>query len=301
MVDPKASGLVSFGGYFLARRNKKVGLWEDCRIECEKVVMIEKTSQIDLSIPSLKHEDSMLGMIERLAANPDVDITKMQALLDMRNQEILRMDQQRQIESNRIARQSFNTDYVVMSGELPLVERKKRNIHTGSKYATLEDINEAIRPILSKYGFSITCDITEQTKEIIEVGATLIHRGGHEKSTKLRFPIDSVGMKGEKNKTEIQGASSSITYAKRVAICTLLNISTGEDKDGNEEMSEIVATEIQRVAIMNLCKKLTIEQQRVFDQRTGGLLGIKKKDVDATIAALNNTINKRIKNDHGDI
>lgn len=239
--------------------------------------------------------DAMLGMIERLAANPDVDIVKMQALLDMRNQEFVRIDSQHQLELARIAKQEFAIDFVPMSAELPLIIKTKSNTQTHSKYAELADINQVIRPILGKYGFSISTNITNQTKESVTVVATLMHKGGHTQSIELTLPLDGAGFKGNANKTDIQAIASSISYAKRIAICALLNISTGDDKDGNANTADVFATEIQRTAIVALYKKLTEQEQDNFNERTGGLLSIQKKDVDTTIAALNNTINKRAK------
>jgi len=187
----------------------------------------------DLPTIQSSQGDAMLMMIERLAANKDVDIVKMQALLDMRNQELARLDNQHQLELARQAKHAFNVDYVPMSNKLPLISKAHFNSFTTSKYAKLEDINEAIKPILVEYNFAITCDIIEQTDKNITVNAVLIHKDGHEKTLTFKATIDNIGMKGEKNKTDLHGMASAITYAKRIAICTLLNISTGDDKDGN--------------------------------------------------------------------
>lgn len=190
----------------------------------------------DMATPFVENKsqgDPMLMMIERLAANKDVDITKMQALLDMRNKELERMDAQRQLELARQAKHEFNIDYVPMSNELPLITKAHFNTFTTSKYAKHEDINEAIKPILVKYGFALSCEIVEQTDKNVVVSAVLIHKEGHEKSLTFKAAIDNVGMEGKKNKTDLHGMASAITYAKRIAICTLLNISTGDDKDGN--------------------------------------------------------------------
>lgn len=252
--------------------------------------MSKELQVINDDAPVVSSSDAMLAMIERVASNPDVDIVKMQALLDMRNQEIARVDSQQQQEFSRIAKQKFNTDYVMMSGELPLVATSKENAHTKSRYAALEDINEAIKPVLSKHGFALATNIVEQTKDNVTVEATLLHRDGHEKSTRLSFPLDTKGSNGSVNKTEIQGTASSITYAKRIAICALLNISTGDDKDGSKDVGEAFATEPQREAIGKLYRQLNDAQKDNFDTTTGGILEIRKKDVSKVIAKLNKSI-----------
>ncbi len=184
----------------------------------------------------VSNSDAMLGMIERMALNKEVDVIKMQALMDMRNQEIMRVDQRHQEELARAAKKEFNVDYVLMSSELPTVQKTKFNKFTESKYASHDDVMDAIRPILVKYGFGITCDVVAQTKDSITLQATLIHKGGHEqRGTPLTLPLDNVGAEGKATKTAMHGTTSSIKYATRVTICTLLNIATGEDIDGNTQ------------------------------------------------------------------
>src|SRR3990167_447789 len=57
-----------------------------------------------------------------------------------------------------------------------------------------------------------------------------------------------------------------------------------------DSQSEALATDTQRTAIMGLYNKLTEAQQDNFNERTGGVLGIRKADVDKTIALLNKSI-----------
>ncbi len=166
--------------------------------------------------------EAILGMIERIASNPDADMTKMQALMEMRNAELV-----------RVARVSFSSDFSKMAPKLPLVIKNNFNGQTSSKYAKLENINQEINPILAEYGFATSTRIIAQTDKSVTVEAVLWHRDGHLESTPLTLPLDNVGLKGNANKTEVHATAASITYAKRIALCALLNISTGDDTDGN--------------------------------------------------------------------
>lgn len=64
------------------------------------------------------------------------------------------------------------------------------------------------------------------------------------------MPLDNAGIQGTVNKTGPHATASSVTYAKRVAICALLNISTGDDKDGNVEVVFIDAEKAVEVDLM---------------------------------------------------
>lgn len=215
----------------------------------------------NMQVMPVSGSDAMLGMIERMAMTPEVDIVKLQALMEMRNQEIARVDRQEQEELARIAKREFNADYVVMSNELPTVEKTKFNKFTESKYASHDDVMDVVRPILIKYGFGITCDVVAQAKDSITLQVTLIHKGGHEKlGTPLTLPLDNMGAEGKVSKTVMHGTTSSIKYATRVAICTLLNISTGNDTDGNAPVQISYITHDEAMEIESQITELSIDR-----------------------------------------
>jgi len=220
-------------------------------------------------------EEAMLAMIERVASNPDADIAKMEKLMDMRDREF-----------SRIAEQAFAKDYVVMKPKLPVVLKTKTNTQTNSKYATLDDINKEIDPILSQYGFSTSTNILAQTGKDVTIEAILWHRDGHKESTQITLPLDSAGIKGSVNKTDVHATASSVTYARRYALCTLLNISTGNDNDGNKEPVDEWATDAQRQAIADRLKQLTPEDQEAYSEKYGGVAEVRKIDVNLTLARI---------------
>lgn len=172
----------------------------------------------------------MSGLIEKLAQNPDIDVSKVQALLDM----------QLQI-WDRMAKMAFARDFSAMSLVLPRIVKTKsvaydidkNNKALGQKeaftYATIEDIDAIVRPILPKFGFTLS--FTSRTREaggLISV-ATLTHRDGHESVCELPLAIDTSG-----GKTNLQGMGSTSSYGVRYGTKILLNLITiGADNDGS--------------------------------------------------------------------
>lgn len=156
---------------------------------------------------------AVLQVIERLVLNDSVSIEKVEKMLDMQERIL-----------NRNAHQAFTADLAAMQTELPLVSKNGRG-HNQAKYALLEDINQAIRPALQKYGFAVTFRV-QQTEKQVTIAAVLSHRMGHSSETTIALPID---VSGSKNATQAVG--STISYGKRYAIGALLNISTGDDND----------------------------------------------------------------------
>lgn len=170
------------------------------------------------SMPAVSAENTaLLTMIERVCVDPNADIAKLEKMLDM---------QERVMDRN--AKQAFAADFATMQIDLPRIAENGRG-HNQAKYALLEDINDAVRPVLHKYGFGVSFSIDQQQNQVT-VKAKLSHRLGHYEETCLSLPLDTSG-----NKNAVQAAGSTISYGKRYAICALLNISTGDDVDGYQE------------------------------------------------------------------
>lgn len=157
---------------------------------------------------------AIMHVIERVATNPDADIAKLEKMLDM---------QERVLDRN--AKQAFTADLAQMQIELPRVVEHGKG-HNNAKYALLEDINDAIRPTLHKYGFAITFRVKHEDKAIC-ITTVLSHREGHSEETTIFLGPDTSG-----SKNAVQAVGSTISYGKRYGICALLNISTGDDADG---------------------------------------------------------------------
>jgi len=185
-----------------------------------------------------------MAVIEKIAMNPDASIDKLEKMLDMQERIL-----------NRNSHQSFTADLAAMQCDLPLVKENGRS-HNGA-YALLEDINQAIRPVLQKFGFAVTFRV-EQAEKTVTVKAILSHRGGHSECTSMMLPLDISG-----NKTSTQQVGSTVSYGKRYAISALLNISTGDDRDGNSQ-AVITITVEQAKAIKFILDAKTDETNAAF-------------------------------------
>ena len=157
----------------------------------------------------------VLAIIERAVTNPEVDVAKMQQLLDM----------QMAIMAKE-AEQAYFRDFPAMQAEFPSV--KKEGQTQQSTYATFDDMNDATREARAKYGFSISF-VPETGDGFLKIKGTISHREGHQESTELTLPFDTSG-----NKNDVQAIGSSLKYGMRYCMMALLSISThdGDDKDG---------------------------------------------------------------------
>lgn len=164
--------------------------------------------------------DPFVAMVERLAANKDVDVEKMRALLDM-NERVI----------NRNARAEFDAAFAQMQPEMPAITEKGEIVVKGqirSRYAKLEDIQAAIKPVLAKFGFAIRHKTEWPGDGVIRIIGILSHRSGHSDQTAFEAPMDR-----SEFRTDIQSQGSTISYGRRYTTIDLLNIETrGTDDDG---------------------------------------------------------------------
>lgn len=169
-------------------------------------------------------ETAIIAMIERVALDPNSDVARLEKMLDMQERIL-----------NRNARMEFDAAMADMQAELPEVEKlaKAKVMHKGGgsheiSYAKFETILSAIKPVLLKYGFSITHRVSVNAQEI-KVTAILSHRGGHREETSIVLPPD---MSGGKN--AVQAVGSTVEYGRRYTMNTLLGIATKDaDTDGS--------------------------------------------------------------------
>lgn len=179
-------------------------------------------------VPAVTSEaGALISMIERAARDPSVDIDKMERLFLLQE----RMDAQR-------AKAAYLSALAEMQPELPVIDKRgeisrKAKDDSGvkqtakpTKFAKWEDVVEAITPIISKHGFSLSFRIEQDAR--VKVTAVLGHRDGHSEETSMSLGIDDSGAKNN-----MQGWGSSVSYGKRYTAFALLNIvARGEDDDG---------------------------------------------------------------------
>lgn len=206
--------------------------------------------------PLARRDDTaqIMEIIEHAANRGEVNT--LEKMMDLRDREYA-----------RLAKVDFDRDFVAMKTHLPLVARRKKNTQTNSKYAPLEDINKQIDPILARFNFGTSTRIIAQDKDSVTVMATLTHGGGHSIENQLTLPLDKTGIAGKVNKTDVHAIASTVMYCRRIATCALLNISTGDDRDGNrdEPVQPSYVTQEQAMQIDVDLKEAGIDRVQFFE------------------------------------
>ena len=199
-----------------------------------------QTTQVAPTSQAHTEGTALLSMIERVALNPAADIDKLERLLAM----------QEQITA-RNARISFAADFAAMQGELPTIEERghivvREKARDGSRtgeviqdtpYALWEDINEGIKPVLAKHGFGLSFRPGVANDGRVTVTAILMHREGHREEATMILQHDSTG-----SKNAVQAIGSSTSYGKRYAAAALLNLTSRDGAESDDNGKAAVQT-----------------------------------------------------------
>lgn len=133
------------------------------------------------------------------------------------------------------AEAAFKFAMTKCQAEMPNVVRDAHNSHTNSRYATLETVNQQVKPIYTKHGFSVSYGEGEAKEGLRRIVADINHEAGHTKQYHLDLAQDGIGVKGNANMTPVQGMGSTVAYARRYLLCMIFNITVAdEDNDGQD-------------------------------------------------------------------
>lgn len=224
---------------------------------------------------AVTQERNFIDIIDMAIKSQDVDIVKLQALLDM---------QERIMKHEREA--SFNRDYLAAKLEMPRVTKdgaveyaEDKNKPNGPKvkafnFATYENIDKVIRPIEQKYGFT-RIFTTKQRGDAgggCIVHCQLLHKDGHFKEAEIGVALDTSG-----GKNNIQAMGSSFSYGKRYTTEMLWDIvKEGADNDGNYDMLPIDDAQFAEISklikdsdtdVTRFCSHLKIESLRAMTNK----------------------------------
>lgn len=193
--------------------------------------------------------DPMLAMIERVLTAPDVPMERISAIMDLRERQM-----------NKEAEQAFNAAFSAAMAEMPEVRKSGVNGHLSRKYATLDDLIRAARPVLSAHGLSLNWQ-TGIDGEAIWVRAIVRHALGHSIETEQRGPRDKSG-----SMNALQGGGSTETYLKRYTGFAILGLSAGDetDDDGQGGGAQVISAK-QLAALRDLIERSGADEAKLCE------------------------------------
>jgi len=200
-------------------------------IEMGNVAKIDKQEQ---AMTVAGESAALLSVIERAATNPEVDVDKMERLMAMHERVLARQ-----------AETAFNDSMTEAQSEIGRVAADRENKQTRSWYATYAALDRAVRPVYTKYGFSLSFDTGDAAEGYVRVLCHVAHKSGHSRTYKADMPADGKGAKGGDVMTKTHAAGSAMQYGQRYLLKLIFNIAIGvdpDDDDGNAAGEEAFIT-----------------------------------------------------------
>lgn len=135
----------------------------------------------------------------------------------------------------------------------PVVRASEVNLGAGKgsyKHASLDDIDEMLRPIRTKYGFSITSDRIPRPGDGggFVIISTLWHRSGHSITASFPLPLDS-----GPGRNNLQAAGSTDSYGRKYNALALFDIvrknQDDDGKGGSQDLTEAQIAELESLIV----------------------------------------------------
>lgn len=193
---------------------------------------------------AIKEENSsILQVIARAAADPNVDIEKMERLLQMQERIMLRQ-----------AETAFNTALTSAQEKMRPISADAQNPQTKSKYASYAALDKPLRPIYIENGFALSFNTGEGAPpDYVRVLCQVSHSQGHSREYHVDMPSDGKGAKGGDVMTKTHAVGAGLTYGMRYLLKMIFNVAIGEDdRDGNDPV--VLVSEEQALTLHTLIK-----------------------------------------------
>lgn len=176
-------------------------------------------------IPQEPEGATLLSVISRAAADPKVDVEKMERLMAMYER----------VEA-RSAETAFNDAMTEAQSRVTRISADSTNPQTRSQYASYAKLDSILRPIYTECGFALSFDTgSDAPADHVRVLCYVSHRGGHSRTYHADMPADGKGAKGGDVMTKTHAFGSGASYGMRYLLKMIFNVAIGEDDDdGNK-------------------------------------------------------------------
>jgi ERF superfamily protein len=204
-----------------------------------------------MPVPQATSSNQLLAVLSRMMADPSVDIERIE-----RGAALYERALARDMET------AFNQAMRDAQSEMRPIAALANNPQTKSKYAKYDALDNAVRPIYSKHGFSLSFYQGEGApSDHIRVQCKL-SCGGHTERPYLDMPADGKGAKGGDAMTKTHATGAGVTYGRRYLLGMIFNLVIGEDHDGNDAMPGEAISQEQLVELIQLADEHSVDKQK---------------------------------------
>jgi len=214
------------------------------------------TNQTNLALDRPQQPDEFLALIEKVVMNPDVDAEKLKVIVELKHSL-----------EDRAAAKAFDVAMQAAQKEVEALKWDKVNRESNqSRWVSFPKIDEMLKPIREKYGFTETFGVEPElpAPNTMLMYSDVIHEGGHRRRYHLPMSISGAGPKGGGVMTEAQAVGNGTSYGMRYLeklIWKIPMLVDRDDNDGNTAQGNTVS-ETQVKELRKLFDRLSEPRQR---------------------------------------
>ena len=166
---------------------------------------------------------NFIAALERVAINPDVDVLKMEKIMDLQERVL-----------DKASKAAYSQAMCKCQADMPTVLRDSDNAQTRSKYAKFETVLMTTKPCYTSNGFALSFGTAiSPVEDHIRITCDIMHIEGHSEFKFVDLPMDNKGMAGKVNKTDMHATASTYSYGERYLFCMIFNVTIADhDNDG---------------------------------------------------------------------
>jgi hypothetical protein len=180
--------------------------------------MNEQPKNLQVVAPRDYHD-----IITKVASVKDVDVDKLERLMKIQEEW-----------EKRQAATHFNEQMALAQGAMTQISKDSANPLTRSTYASLEALDQAIRPIYTQHGFSVA--FNDETPDERRDGwlrlIAYVSNGAETRPYTKWIPWGTTGIRGQTAMTATHASIGAVTYGRRALLKMIFNLAEEED-DGN--------------------------------------------------------------------
>ena len=172
---------------------------------------------------------TVFALIERAALDPRTEVQKLDRMMALYER---RKAKEAELAYNaakgRILKKLVGIK--IVKNRSALYEIEKGRPQQSFKYASLEEIDKYLRPLLAEENMDLSYSYEPREGGGIRIRGRLEHlASGHHEDSFMSAPLDATG-----GKSDVQAAGSTNSYLRRYIACNIFNVVIiGDDDDGN--------------------------------------------------------------------
>jgi hypothetical protein len=191
-------------------------------------------------------------VIAKVAAVKDLDVDKLAKLLALQEEW-----------ERRTAATHYNEQMALAQSQMTTISKDSVNPQTKSRYASLAALDEAIRPIYTRFGFSVEFnDETPVDRSDWLRLVAYVSCGAETRKREKWIPVGNVGIRGVQMMTPTHASIAAVTYGRRALLKMIFNLAEDDDdgnfapaRSGPEQTPEPEVIDVDgTIAAMNACE-----------------------------------------------